>query len=117
MSSDLDAQRAAEAADQWLRSGKPAPQPIPIGRQAGALRHAQQQTTFSLLQRIDDLKAEVRWERERADRLEVELVLAQRALQLQRVAQSYEAQFHAALVVLAVLIVIAAWAFLFQVTP
>lgn len=116
MSTTDDARRAADAADQWLRSGKRAPQPIPIGRQRSALRTTQQHNIFELLSRIDDLKTEVRWERERADRLDVELALATRALELTRREETLKLRDRAGLAVFFLLGFIGMWANLWVIT-
>lgn len=116
MSTNDDATRAAEAADHWLRTGKRAPQPIPIGRQRTAYRATQQHTTLELLSRIDDLKAEVRWERERADRLEVDLALAHSALTLTRREETLKLRDRAGLAVFFALGFIGVWANLWVIT-
>lgn len=120
MSTTDDARRAADAADQWLRTGKPdqpgrVPEPIHIGRHT-AYRAARQHTTLELLSRIDDLKAEVRWERERADRLEVDLALAKSALSLTRREETLRLRDRAGLAAYALLVAIGIWANLLVIT-
>lgn len=99
MNDDADAQ-AANSADAWLRERAP----IPIAQR----RRLQQRTTFELLARIDDLATELRGERARADRLEMDLVLARRALALTRREQRVELRDRAVLAASAVLILLAA---------
>lgn len=101
--------KTAETVDQWLRAGKQAPRPIPIGRQRSALRATQQHNIFELLSRIDDLKTEVRWERERADRLDVERALLDRALRLTRREETLKLRDRAGLAAFGFLVAVGVW--------
>lgn len=120
MNNNDDATRAADAADQWLRSGTPQEQPSTDQAAAFAWtiqrRNARQHTTFSLLSRIDDLKAEVRMERERADRLEIDLVLAQTALTLTRREETLKLRDRAGLAIFGFLVFVGVWANLWVIT-
>lgn len=120
MSTTDDAARAADAADQWLRTGKPEAQPHADQVTAFAWdvqrRAARQHTTFSLLSRIDDLKAEVRMERERADRLEIDLALAHTALTLTRREETLKLRDRAGLAIFGFLVFVGVWANLIVMT-
>lgn len=98
-----DDTRTAEQADQWLRSGKPAPTWI------GRKRELRQETTIELLSRIADLKTELHGERERADRLEVDLALAQSTLRLVRREETLRLRDRAGLAAFSFLAVVGFW--------
>lgn len=101
----------ADQADRWLRTRRTAP---PSWSALG--HHARQETTLSLLQRIDDLKTELRGERARADRLEDELLLANRIIAHLRHQRATDHWWRLALLSCAFVAALGVWLLLFA-TP